>query len=69
MYGSSRVGLFRRSIQPEGQAEESQPQAGELALGHRQYECKNSSRFLNKMLFSFKHRLGFSNLKELKSAI
>ncbi|MEN7551553.1 RHS repeat-associated core domain-containing protein [Rapidithrix thailandica] len=41
MYGSSRVGLFRRSIQPEGQAEESQPQAGELALGHRQYELSN----------------------------
>ncbi|MEN7550548.1 leucine-rich repeat domain-containing protein [Rapidithrix thailandica] len=41
VYGSSRVGLFRRSIQPEGQAEESQPQAGELALGHRQYELSN----------------------------
>ncbi|MEN7550561.1 hypothetical protein AAG747_21755 [Rapidithrix thailandica] len=47
VYGSSRVELFRRSIQPEGQAEESQPQAGELVLGHRQYERKNSSRFLN----------------------
>ncbi|MEN7551562.1 hypothetical protein AAG747_26840 [Rapidithrix thailandica] len=41
VYDSSRVGLFRRSIQPEGQAEESQPQAGELALGHRQYELSN----------------------------
>ncbi|MEN7549994.1 hypothetical protein AAG747_18860 [Rapidithrix thailandica] len=41
VYGSSRVGLFKRSVQPEGQAEESQPQAGELALGHRQYELSN----------------------------
>ncbi|MEN7550410.1 hypothetical protein AAG747_21000 [Rapidithrix thailandica] len=37
VYGRSRVGLFRRSIQPEGQAEESQPQAGELG----QYELSN----------------------------
>ncbi|MEN7551551.1 hypothetical protein AAG747_26785 [Rapidithrix thailandica] len=53
MYGSSRVGLFRRSIQPEGQPAANQPQGGELTLGHHQYERKNSSRFLNKMLFSF----------------
>ncbi|MEN7550562.1 hypothetical protein AAG747_21760 [Rapidithrix thailandica] len=41
VYGSSRVGLFRRSIQPEGQPAASQPQAGELAVGHRQYELSN----------------------------